>query len=130
MSVVTWKKCSNTGSRRPTVAETRRPPTNPPRASRAKLQPIRSAFRNWIAVIEMRFAAATNPPMARRTVRARTFPTAKIPAREPTSAKRVNAKLWPMRTPAPTAFAAAKTSAGPMPETSPATMGPAANGSA
>ena len=81
-----------------------------------------------MAEIATRFAAATTPPIDRRTLRERSFPIPKIPASEPTSAKRTNGKLWPMRTPAPIACTAAKRSAGPIPATRLAMIEPAANG--
>ena len=64
MSVVTWKRCSKTGRKTPTIIATNHPPASPPRTSAAKSQPRASPFKNAIAEIATRFAAATTPPIA------------------------------------------------------------------
>ena len=51
-----------------------------------------------------------------------------MPASEPISAKRTKGKLCPMSTPAPIAWTAAKSSAGPIPATRLVMIDPAANG--
>src|SRR5512144_3165018 len=83
-----------------------------------------------MATIETTLATATIAPIASSTLRDRNRPIPKIPASDPTRANNVKEKLWPMRTPAPTALIAAKSRAGPMPVTRLATIEPAAKGSA